>query len=221
MPSHTRILPNWNRPLDSVGNCLERVDTEDYAFDWDQRLQALNFLVDRKEGLPYDFEFCVPEGPHELSRTDDPRWKHVISLTEDKCGCGQHRLIVGGAKTSELVPDAGLADASPGDPIYLSPRGLSRRQTVVSIEVKDTEVGPVLTFSDRPFTAGINFNDLFNAKGYFLDKLAASIHRSGKKPPMTQGKGAAIWTLFIVEAIDPAKSTVTIRPNVIFSVIRD
>lgn len=215
------VKPPWTKPLDTIELCLERLDTDAYAHDWKQHLSALSFLAYRRERLPYDIEVRVPQGDDWQSRTNDPAWKDIVSLTEDHCGCGQHRVIVGGAKTSELAADTGMAVAKPGNPIYLLPRGLRPNQTLIKIAVMDTETGPFLTFHNRPFTAVISFNELFSVKGYDLTKLADSITKSGAKPPMTQGKGSGKWTLFTVESIDPAEQTVTIRPNVVFSVIRD
>jgi len=205
-------LPKWTKPLDNVAACAERLDTDAYALDWDQRLQAVTFLAERKQELPFDFEFAVPQGDHWLSRTNDPIWKRVISLTEDRCGCGQHRVIVGGGKTSELAADDKLAVASVGRAVDLVPRGLHQRQTIMRISVEEYGGQAVLRHFSRPYTATINFNELFAPKGYLLDKLAEALAKQ-KEPARLVDKE---WALCAIESVDPVARTVTVRPNAAF-----
>jgi hypothetical protein len=208
--SETPNLPSWTKPLDSIENCAERVDTDDFAFDWDQYLAALTFLTERKQELPFDLEFAVPQGEHYLSRTTDPKWDRVVSLTEDRCGCGQHRHLVGGAKPMELAGDEKVVVVPMGKAVDLVPRGLHRRQTIMRISNVEVRGQAFLTHDDRPYTATLDFNRLLSGpKGYALDKLEAHIAKSGNAK-FTDGKEGRPLCEFTVDA---TAKTVTIRPN--------
>lgn len=205
-------LPKWTKPLDNVADCVERLDTDAYAFDWDQQLLALTFLTERKGELGFDLEFAVPQGEHWLSRTKDPVWDRIVSLTEDRCGCGQHRVIVGGGKTSVLAGDDRLVVAAIGRAIDLVPRGLHRRQTIMRISVEEHGGQAVLRHLSRPYTATINFSELFSPKGYLLKPLAEALAKQGEPARLMDKE----WALCAIESVDPVARTVTIRPNAAF-----
>jgi len=211
----TPDLPKWTKPLATVADCVERLDTDAYAFDWDQRLKALTFLTERKRELPFDIEFSVPQGEHWLSRTKDPVWDRVVSLTEDRCGCGQHRVIVGEGKTSALAADDKLVVASIGRAIDLVPRGLNRLQTIMRISVEDHGEETFLRHLSRPYTASINLMELFAPKGYKLKPLAEALAKQ-KEPARLMEKD---WALCAIQAVDPVACTVTIRPNASFDAL--
>ena len=208
-------LPKWTKPLTTVTDCVERIDTDAYVFDWDQRLQALTFLTERKQELGFDFEFTVPQGEHWLTRTKDPVWDRVVSLTEDRCGCGQHRVIVGGGKTSEVVAEDKAVVASIGRAVDLVPRGLNRRQTLMRVSVEEHGGQTFMRHLSRPYTSSINFAELFAPKGYLLDKLAEALARQ-KEPARLMEKD---WALCAIHAVDPIARTVTIRPNATFDAV--
>ncbi|HTK59970.1 MAG TPA: hypothetical protein VL283_02085 [Candidatus Baltobacteraceae bacterium] len=206
----TADLPPWTKPLDTVENCAERVDTDDFAFDWDQYLAALTFLTERRQELPFDMEFAVPQGEHFLSRTTDPKWDRVVSLTEDRCGCGQHRHISGGAKPAELAGDDKVVVVPLGKAVDLVPRGLHRRQTIMRISIIEVRGQVILTHRNRPYTATVNFDELLNGpKGYLLNKLEEHVAKHGPARFM-EGKERPLCDF----TVDATAMTVTVRPNV-------
>jgi len=212
--SETR--PAWTKPLDSVENCVERVDSRAYAFDMDQYFAALTFLTERKDQLGFDLEFAVPQGEHYLTRTNDPAWDRIVSLTIDRCGCGQHRVIVGGNKTSALAGDDRAFVIASGQRFDLVPRGLERRQALVQLAVEERDGKALLLIHDRPYAETINFNTLFGGTpAYDLDKLGPALARQPNPAPLAiEG-----WTLAALRAADPAAKTVTVIPNATFDAL--
>ena len=212
--NQTADLPQWTKPLDTVANCVERIDTDAYAFDWSQRLEALTFLTERKRELGFDLEFAVPQGAHWLSRTKDPAWDRVVSLTEDRCGCGQHRVIVGEGKTSELAPDDKVVVVPIGKGLDLVPRGLHKRQTITRVSVVESGGKAFLRMMDRPYTSTINFSELFAPKGYSLDQLAVALSKQTEPAKLVVNE----WVLCAITAADAEARTVSVRPNAAFDV---
>lgn len=211
--NQTSDLPQWTKPLDTIENCVERVDSRAYAFDMEQYFQALTFLTERKDQLAFDLEFAVPQGKHVLTRTEDPAWDRIVSLTEGRCGCGQHRVIVGGNKTSALAGDDRAVIIGLGQAYDLVPRGLTRRQAIARLSVTENGGKTFLAIKDDPY--GETLNALFgSAQGYTLDGLAPAIEKE-KDTPLSKGG----WTICALRAADPVAKTVTIIPNATFDTL--
>lgn len=205
--------PAWTKPLDSVENCVERVVTRAYAFDWGQYFAALTFLTERKDQLGFDLEFAVPQGEHFLSRTKDPAWDRIVSLTTDRCGCGQHRTIIGGNKTSTLAGDDRVFVIALGQAYDLVPRGLDRRQAILRLSVMERGGKTFLAIKDNPH--GETLNALFgSAQGYALDQLAPALEKQKDAPLSIDG-----WVICALRAADPAAQTVTVIPNATFETL--
>lgn len=207
--------PAWTKPLDSIEHCVERVDTRAYAFDWDQYFAALTFLTERKDQLGFDLEFAVPQGDHFLSRTKDPAWDRIVSLTTDRCGCGQHRVIVGGNKTSTLAGDDRVFVIGLGQTFDLTPRGLDRRQALIQLAVEEHGGKAYLVIYDRPYAETINFDTFLKAPpAYELGRIAPALEKQKDAPLSIDG-----WVICALRAADPDAKTVTIIPNATFETL--
>ena len=222
-PEHevTVEMPVWDKPLDTVELCIERLETQRYAYDGALYQQAVLFLVDHRAQLTRDINITVPSMPgNGFATTRDPSWDHVITNTVSHCGCGVHRTIEAAKKRAGFEPDeTGRTVIRPGMTVYIIPAGAGRQQAVMDLSIMERDGGIFLRYLADPFSTVFNFSSLFTTKGFDLAKVADALRElQPQKMAPFEHKGR---TLFGIASVDVAAKTVTVVPDRDFAIISE
>lgn len=214
-------MPVWDKPLDSIENCLERIRTQKYGFDREQYEQSVMFLFEHRDDLTEAVAVTVPSMTgHSFVKTDEERWQQLIANTTSSCGCGVHRTIMSSQAKTVLEPDlARRTTVAEGKPLYLTPKGREKEQALVKVEVTVQDGQHFLSFVDRPFSGVLDIKALFFKDGYSLTNLAEAMRQKPNDKPRLINKDKQ--PLFNIDTVDLTAGTVTIVPDADLDVLSE
>jgi len=99
-------MPVWDKSLDTVENCVERVKTERYGFDRGQYREALTWLVRHRDRLTEKLDIHTTSRWEGASDEEIARWREIHEGSLETCGCGACRAIIPGSWRTEFVPSS-------------------------------------------------------------------------------------------------------------------
>ncbi len=164
-------------------------------------LQACEFLVSNRDQLTYGIYINLPGG---LRGNSDSTWDQVKAGSEERCSCGNERVIMPlnirrEFSLSSLEPII----ISPGMEVYLKPVGGDLASTYFKLWIENEG----LAFMGNPFAPLVFSFDLLSTKGYTLEMLAEALPAQPKPPVMMTGKKIPV---FVINSVDLETSSVTI-----------
>lgn len=159
--------------------------------------EALEFLVDHRADLKQRVYIVLPGG---LSGNSDSAWDKVKAGSDERCSCGNERVIVPLDPRREFQTRNETVVISSA-PTYIRPTGGDRESCYMMLQIEEG----ALTFMNEPFAPFVLSMSLFSRDGYPLDKLAGVV---AQKPTMYTGKQNT--PLFQIVAVDQAAGTLTI-----------
>lgn len=166
--------------------------------------EALEYLVDHRDTLPYRVFIVLPGG---LGGNSDPAWDKVKAGSHERCSCGNERAIMPANPRMEY--EAGeKVTIKPGEMIYLRPVGGDRESAYVRFE-NDSQ-NRALSYLLDPFGPLVLSIDIFDTKGWYLDSLAEiagptavlSIHIKDMKTPLVRFDSVDLETGSVVLELD-------------------
>ncbi len=99
-------MPVWDRPLDTVENCVERVKTRRYGFDLGQHREALTWLVRHRDLLTERLDIHTTSRWEGASDEEVAEWKEIHEGSVETCGCGACRAIIPGSWRTAFAPSS-------------------------------------------------------------------------------------------------------------------
>src|SRR3989338_7999963 len=161
----------------SINEALQVVKNIDgQPFDETLYLEACEYLVENRNSLTHRIYINLPGG---LSGNTDPRWNKVKEGSDERCGCGNERVVLpGNQRTTFEVSESGAVIVSPENAVYLKPVGGDKASTYMKLWVEDG----ALAFMSDPFAPLVLTLDIFSNKGYKLDMLAEVLPKQTKPP---------------------------------------
>ncbi len=164
--------------------------------------QALEYLVDHRDQLKYRVFIVLPGG---LDGNSSSEWDKVKAGSDERCSCGNERVIL--PANPRTTYEAGIKiSLKPGDKVCLRPIGGDRESAYVSFENNAQDRS--LTFILDPCAPFVLTLDIFNTKGWLLDKLAGI---AGPKAILTFVKHDVQTPIARFDAVDLTTGTVTIE----------
>lgn len=160
--------------------------------------QALEFLVDRRADLRQRVYIVLPGG---LSGNSDLAWHKVRTGSDQRCSCGNERVIVPLIQREQFQSSQKTVLVSESVAVYIRPIGGDRESCYMKVEI----VKGVLTFRSEPFASFVLTTNLFTRKEYPLAQLQRLVDR---KPTMYTNKRKT--PLFQIVEVDLAAGTLTI-----------
>jgi hypothetical protein len=175
----------------------------------DEYRAACEYLAEHRDALPCRVYINLPGG---LGGNADPIWAKVKELTQERCSCGNERVIIPLNQRSayERSP-AGPVTVAKGKPVYLKPVGGDKASAYLMFDVIDADGGPALEFVAEPFAPLVLTPAIFSSQGYMLSKLAEVLPKQAGPAVMTTGKPGV--PVCAIDAADVAAATVTITPD--------
>lgn len=161
--------------------------------------EALEYLVDHRDELTHRIYICLPGG---LVGNQDSVWEKVKSGSEERCSCGNERVIMPASLRTEFESGNQQVVVAAGAPVYIRPAGGDLESCYMQLDVEEG----ALTFLTEPFAPLVLTMDIFSRKGYPLEQLAEVVD---KRPTMLEGKHKT--PLFQIVAVDALAGTVTIE----------
>lgn len=159
---------------------------------------ALEFLVDHRGDLKQNVYIVLPGG---LCGNSDPAWQKIKAGSDERCSCGNERVIVALNPREKFLTRNQTVLISPTTPAYLRPIGGDRESCYMKVEIEEG----ALTFLNAPFAPIVLTADLFVRTGYPLAKLAMVVDQ---KPTLFTGKQNT--PLFQIVAVDQTAGSLTI-----------
>jgi hypothetical protein len=163
---------------------------------------ALEYLVDNRDLLKHRVFIVLPGG---LGGNTDPVWDKVKAGTEERCSCGNERVILPSNLRTNYEPGASVT-VKPGETVCLRPVGGDRESAYVSF-TNDTEAG-ALTYVLDPYAPLILSADLFSTRGFMLSDLARV---AGPEAVLSLVKNKVSTPIARFAAVDLPAKTVTIE----------
>ena len=170
-----------------------------------QYLAACEYLVQNRNSLTYPIYINLPGG---LTSNTDSRWDGIKAGSEERCGCGNERVIKPGNPRTVYEPSSlGFVVVSQGHNVYLKPVGGDKESTYMKLWIQEG----ALAYMDLPFAPFVMTMDLFSTPAFKLDMLAEVLPEQTKPPVMYRGKEKT--PVFAISAVDAVSQSVTITPD--------
>jgi hypothetical protein len=185
----------------SIQDAIGVVNQQDSSSN-DYRL-ACEYLIDHRDELQQRIFIILPGG---LGGNSDSEWEAVKSGSDERCSCGNERVITPLNPRTEFEAASVQLVIKPGKPVYLKPVGGDKISAYLCLEIK----GEALTFFEDPFAPLVLTMDLFGTKGYELQQLADVLPGQPKPPVFKRVLGGTPVPIFAINAVDVGSNTVTI-----------
>ncbi len=170
-------------------------------------LSACEFLVEHRGDLRQRVFICLPGG---LSGNHNNAWNAVKTGSQERCSCGNERVIIPLSPRTEFEAASDQLVVSPGKRVYLKPIGGDKASAYVCLDVEDK----ALTFLEDPFAPFVLTLDIFSSKGYKLEQLADVLPTQLKPPVFVRKFAGAATPIFAINAVDMKSNAVTITLDV-------
>ena len=169
-----------------------------------QYLAACEYLVQNRSSLTYPVYINFPGG---LISNADTRWDGIKAGSEERCGCGNERVINPGNPRTVYEPSSlGFVVVSQGHNVYLKPVGGDKESTYMKLWIQEG----ALAYMDLPFAPLVMTMDLFSTPAFKLDRLAEVLPKQSKPPVMRMGNKTPV---FAINSVDLSAQSVTITPD--------
>lgn len=173
----------------------------------DDYLLACGYLVEHRDQLTQRVFINLPGG---LRGNSSPAWDAVKAGSQERCSCGNERVIIPlNPRTEYEASSAGAVVVTKNTPVYLKPVGGDKTSAFVRLDIEQAAV----TFLEDPFAPIVLTPDIFSTKGYKLKQLA-DVMPNQPAPPVFIRKFAGVSIpIFAINVVDPSTETVTITPD--------
>ncbi len=163
---------------------------------------ACEYVVEHRDLLTFPLYIDLPGG---MGGNSDRAWEKVKAGSDERCGCGNERVIHPGNPRQEFeASESGPIVLSAEKPLYVKPIGGDKASTYVQLSVEQGAIIPL----NNPFAPFVLTPDIFTKQGYELKKLADAFEGNpGKKAILYTSKKVPVLA---ITAIDLVAETITI-----------
>ncbi len=191
--------------LESAVNFV-RTAWEKRPFDEGRYLNECEYIIEHRADLPFRVFVQLPGG---LTSNRQLKWDTVKAGSDERCGCGNERVILPGNPRMEYEPsEAGSVVVSVVHKVYLKPVGGDKASTYVQFSIE----GQGLAFLLEPLAPLVLTPDIFSVQGFPFDQLAKALKKERTKP-LALFFGKEKTPVCAITAVDLEAQTVTITPD--------
>jgi hypothetical protein len=195
-----RRMPRMSEHTEEALRVVKTAPNDEFEY-----LAACHFLATHRDELTHRVFICLSGG---LSENNDPRWEEIKQNSQERCSCGNERVILpGNPRTTFEASSGSVVVVSPKCAVYLKPIGGDKESAFLKLWIIDK----ALAFMADPCAPLVLSMDIFSTQGYPLAQLAKILPEEAAPLLMTvEEKDGAKIPLLVITAVDPVAQTVSI-----------
>lgn len=192
----------------TVAEAIQYITGVGYREGEDAYRDACEFLTDHCDELTQHVYIDLPGG---LSGNSDPAWTKVKEGSEERCDCGNERVILPGnpRKTFEPSPDGPHVMNRAHPVVYLKPRRGTKASTYCKLTLHSDEL--CLEYLLEPFAPLVFSMGIFTRPGWMLENLVDPIRRHNGCLVVSHSKYK--MPICALNAVDGDEPSVTLTPD--------
>lgn len=188
----------------SIDEAIKLVNSYDETED--KRLEAAEYLVNNRDKLVQRVFFSISG---ELHSNTDPKWDVVKANSQERCSCGNERVIIPVGLREKYQPSSISHVLGDGNELAFKPIGGEQESTYVHIEIEDEAMKYVLD----PYAPFILTMDIFSTKRITLSNLVTILAKGEPVLIYFRNKELAV-PVFEITSVDLQSGTLTVVPDV-------